>query len=81
MENVETGALEIVDAGADAQVNVARGVVVTNAKVPPMPEDAAKVAVEFFGPDGRHGEDYMLYYKNIKANATKRVTAYLNSAK
>ena len=77
MENVETGALEIVDAGADAQVNVARGVVVTNAIVPPMPDAAARVAAEFFGPDGRHGDDYTLYYNNIKDNATKRVAAYI----
>ncbi|MBR4473861.1 MAG: DUF3089 domain-containing protein [Oscillospiraceae bacterium] len=76
--NEKTGELEIRDVGADAQINLARGVVVTNAKVPPMPEDFAKVAVEFFGPDCRHGEDYTFYYNNIKANVAKRVAAYLS---
>jgi len=74
--NEQTGEAEIGDLGADAQVNIARGVVVTNAKVIPMPEDAARVAAEFFGPDGRHGEDYTYYYCNIRDNAVKRVAAY-----
>ena len=34
---------------------------------------------EFFGPDVRHAYDYMYYYNNIKDNAAKRVTAYLNN--
>ena len=75
--NEKTGEPEIGDAGADAQINLARGTVVTNAKVEPLPEDAAKVAAEFFGPDGRHANDYTFYYNNIKANVAKRVAAYL----
>ena len=75
--NEKTGKPEIVDLGADAQLNIARGVVVTNAKGEPMEEATAKVAAEFFGPDGRHGEDYMFYYNNIKDNVAKRVAAYL----
>lgn len=63
--------------GADTQVMPARGVVVTNAKSAPMPEEAAKVVTEFFGPDGRHGDDYTLFYANIKANVAKRVAAYM----
>ena len=74
--NEETGELEIGDMGADAQVNLARGVVVTNAKAYPMDEESAKVAAEYFGPDGRHGEDYVYYYNNIKDNVAKRVAAY-----
>ena len=74
--NEETGELEIGDMGADAQVNLARGVVVTNAKAYPMDEESAKVAAEYFGPDGRHGEDYVYYYNNIKANVAKRIAAY-----
>lgn len=74
--NEETGELEIGDMGADAQVNLARGVVVTNAKAYPMDEESVKVAAEYFGPDGRHGEDYVYYYNNIKANVAKRVAAY-----
>ena len=72
----KTGEWSIGDVGADAQINLARGTVVTNAKVDPMPEDVAKVAAEFFGPDGRHGFDYMYYYNNIKENVAKRVAAY-----
>jgi hypothetical protein len=75
--NEETGEVEIGDRGADAQVNVARGVVVTNSEAGPASEEVVKITSEFFGPDGRHGEDYMLYYNNIKENATKRVEAYL----
>jgi hypothetical protein len=41
-----------------------------------MPEDAAKIAAAFFGPDGRHGEDYTFYYNNIKANVAKRIATY-----
>ena len=73
----KTGEWSIGDVGADAQINLARGTVITNAKVDPMPEDVAKVAAEFFGPDGRHGFDYMYYYNNIKANVAKRVEAYM----
>ena len=72
----EKGELVIQDRGADAQVLPDRGVVVTHAKGEEMPEEAAKVATYFFGPDGRHGEDYALYYNNIKANVAKRVAAY-----
>lgn len=77
----KTGEPKIGDAGADAQINLARGVVVTHARVEPQPEDLTKVAAEFFGPDGRHGSDYMYYYCNIKANVAKRLAAYLSSRK
>ena len=79
--NEKTGELEIVDRGADAQVFPDRGVVVTHAKGEDMSEDKASVASYFFGPDGRHGEDYALYYCNLKANVAKRVAAYKASQK
>ena len=75
-QNEKTGEPEIGDIGADAQINLARGVVVTNAKVEPMPEEAAKISGEFFGPDGRHNNDYTYYYNNIKDNVAKRIAAY-----
>ena len=53
---------------ADAQINLARGVVITNAKGEPMDEETAKAAAEFFGPDGRHNEDYLFFYNNIKTS-------------
>ena len=74
--NEQTGEPEIADIGADAQVNLARGSVITNAKAAPMPEDTAKIAAAYFGPDGRHGEDYTFYYNNIKANVAKRIATY-----
>ena len=74
--NEKTGEYEIGDIGADAKINLARGVVVTNAEVEPIPEEAAKLFAEFFGPDGRHNNDYTYYYNNIKANVAKRIAAY-----
>ena len=35
-----------------------------------------KIAAIFFGPDGRHGEDYTFYYNNIKDNVAKRIATY-----
>ena len=77
----KTGEPKIGDCGADAQINLARGVVVTHAKADPVPEGGAKIAAEFFGPDGRHGSDYTYFYNNIKANVAKRVAAYLSRSK
>ena len=34
------------------------------------------IVAAFFGPDGRHGEDYALFYNNIKDNVAKRIAAY-----
>ena len=72
----KTGKAEIQDVGADAQINLARGVVVTHAEAEPEPEDAAKINASFFGPDGRHDNDYTFYYNNIKDNVAKRIAAY-----
>ena len=74
--NEKTGEIATGDVGADAQVIPGRGVVVTHAKMEPMPEELAKVASDFFGPDGRHESDYSFYYNNIKANVAKRIAAY-----
>lgn len=68
--NEETGEYEITDVGADAQVDPARGVVVTNADY----DNIAKV--EIFGPQSFHEDDYGLYYSNIKDNVAKRIAAY-----
>ena len=75
--NEETGEPEIRDIGADAQVVPERGVVVTNAPFEEMPEEQRKIASEYFGPEGHHGEDYTLFYNNIRDNVAKRVAAYL----
>ena len=71
--NEKTGELEIGDVGADAQVNLERGVVVTTSQI--APADAA----EFLGPQSFHPEDYGLYYNNIKDNVAKRISAYLEA--
>jgi hypothetical protein len=76
--NEKTGDRSIGDVGADAQIDLDRGVVVTHAQVPEVDEYTAKVSAEFFGPDGRHAYDYMYYFNNIKENVAKRVAAYLN---
>lgn len=74
--NEQTGQPETGDVGADAQVFPERGVVVTHAKAEEMLEDAKEVSASFFGPDGRHGEDYTLYYSNIRDNVAKRTEAF-----
>ena len=68
--NQETGAREIVDLGVDAQVNLARGVIVTNTTAPvtDMPD--------YFGPASFHENDYSFFYKNLQENVAKRVAAY-----
>ena len=76
VQNEATGEHEIGDSGADAQINLKRGVVVTNAQVPPMPEDVARAAAIFFGSDARHDNDYTYFYNNIKDNVAKRIAAY-----
>ena len=76
MPNAETGIYEICDVGADAQVVPSRGVVVTKAQAEAMPEEVLAVAAAYFGPDGRHADDYSFYFNNIKANVAKRIEAY-----
>jgi len=62
--------------GADAQVIPERGVIVTKATPEAAFEEVVRVATEFFGPDGRHNEDYTYYFNNIKDNVAKRIATY-----
>lgn len=66
----ETGKTEIRDIDGDAQVCIARGTVVTNAKAIP------NEMVELAGPQCYHQDDYSIFYNNIKANVAKRIAAY-----
>ena len=66
----KTGATEIRDIEGDAQVNLARGTVITNAKAVP------NEMVEFAGPQSYHQDDYSIFYNNIKDNVAKRIAAY-----
>ena len=60
------------DINADAQVNVSRGVVVSNA------ECIFNPYTDIFGAASFHNEDYGLFYNNLKANVATRVAAYLS---
>ena len=73
--NEETGEYEIKNIGVDAQINLARGVIVTTTKAPVtnMPE--------FFGPASFHEDDYPFFYNNIKENVAKRIETYKSNAK
>ena len=71
MQDVATMKREIKDVGADARVDVERGVVVTNAKSDPNP------FTNVFGPASFHNNDYGFYYNNIKDNVEKRIASYL----
>ena len=50
--------------------------IVSGFEIEEMPEDVAKVAAIYFGPDGRHADDYSFYFNNIKDNVAKRIAAY-----
>jgi hypothetical protein len=68
----ETGATTIRDIDADAQLCLARGTVITNAKA--TPNEMADIA----GPQCYHQDDYSIFYNNIKDNVAKRIAAYKN---
>ncbi len=73
--NQKTGAREIVDLGVDAQINLARGVIVTNTTAPvtDMPN--------YFGPASFHENDYSFFYNNLKENVAKRIATYQSLSK
>ena len=66
----KTGATEIRNISADAQVNLARGTVITNANA--QPNEMQELA----GPQSFHQDDYSIFYNNIKDNVAKRIAAY-----
>ena len=68
--NEKTNEYEIGDVGADAQINLARGVVVSTTTAKPID------AKDFFGPASFHDNDYTFYYNNIKENVAKRIATY-----
>lgn len=67
----ETGENSIQDIGADAQIDLERGVVVTNANITPIS------LTDLFGPASFHNNENMLYYVNQKENIEKRIDSYL----
>ena len=68
--NEKTDEFAIADSGADAQLNLERGVVVMNANFEPME------MTELFGSQSFHNGDYIFYYNNIKDNVAKRIATY-----
>ena len=69
----QTGTLQIRDIGADAQVCLSRGTVITNAAATPVEEELQV----FAGPQSYHQEDYAIYYNNIRDNVAKRIATYM----
>ena len=67
----ETGENSIQDIGADAQLDLERGVVVTNANIAPI------AMPDLFGPASFHNNENMLYYVNQKENIEKRIDSFL----
>lgn len=65
--------LKTVDLGVDAQINLARGVIVTKTTAP------VTDGKEFFGPASFHENDYSFFYKNLQENVAKRIAAYKNN--
>lgn len=67
--NEETGSYEIKKGFADAQLDTERGVVVcTTNKV-----EYTSATTDLFGPESLHGNDYALYYENLRENVKLRV--------
>ncbi len=69
----ENSEIKIADIGADAQIVLGRGVILTHAKADPV------ALTEYFGPQSFHTGDYMFYYNNIKENVAKRIATYFEN--
>lgn len=77
----ETGQVSTCNVGADAIVNLSRGVVISHADFPFISEtDPNEKAIELrekaFGPESFHNGDYSLFYNNIKENVKARINSY-----
>ncbi len=70
--NEDTGSYEIKQGVADAQLDTGRGVVICTTK-----EVAYTSATDLFGPESLHGNDYALYYENLRENIKLRVEKFL----
>ncbi|MBR1767280.1 MAG: hypothetical protein IJ742_01025, partial [Prevotella sp.] len=64
------GEYEILQLDVDAQVNLARGVIVTTTTLPVTEGE------NFFGPASFHEDDYQFFYNNLKENVAKRIATY-----
>ena len=71
--NKKTGKYEIGDGIGDARLDTERGVVVCTT------DENYIEYEEIFGPQSLHGDDYALYYGNIKKNVADRIENYLKN--
>ena len=68
----------VANVGADAQVDLKRGVVICHADYPFIGEgEANDLAVSLFGTESFHNGDYALCFDNIKQNVKTRIDSYL----
>lgn len=74
IQNEETGAYEIKKGIADAKLDTERGVVVCTTK-----EVEYSTTGGLFGPASLHGNDYGLYYENLRENVKLRVEKFLKN--
>ena len=75
--NMETGDMEYRDVGADAQVDLKRGVVICHADYPFIGEgEADDLAVSLFGTESFHNGDYPFFFNNIRQNVKTRIDSY-----
>ena len=81
----ETGEVHFENVGADAQVNIERGVVISHANYPFISgtdpnEKAGALRDKAFGTESFHNGDYTLFYNNIKENVKDRIESYTGAA-
>lgn len=70
----------LVEGFADAQVDLARGVVVCSSVDPKLYAIPAPANV-LFGPECYHAYDYGFYYMNLRQNVTDRIAAWFSKSK
>ena len=62
--------------GADAQVDIKRGVIVSHADYPYITDAYGEELASLFGKESYHNSEYTLFYNNIKENVRKRIAAF-----
>ncbi len=78
VKDPETGEMVSMNIGADAQLDLERGVVICHADYPFI-GDGNEDAEEIFGKESFHNGDFTLFYNNFKENVAKRCDAFLGA--
>ena len=68
--NNDTGEISIGNLNVDAQINLERGVIVTNTDYAPIG------LTDLFGPASFHNSENTFYFTNVRENVKKRIAAY-----